>query len=137
MTVNCTASHKSTTPRRAVVDKMMQEMEDKHKRHLEKMLVTINLQDEWPARIGKFICDTAKWYAAHPLLSHVCSDDIAAFLDDVLPAELEKHIVQTCTGIDSATDGTKETVNCSVNYDNLCLALAGAAYERFVLSDAA
>ena len=103
----------------------------------DRLIVVYRHEDKWPARVGELIADLTEWYAAHPALSEVPPDDIAAFLEDVWENEGSVHLCCVFTVNRDVTGLAEHTLNTSVVIDNLRRTLAGAAFERYALSDAA
>ncbi len=101
----------------------------------ERLPLTINLHDEWPARIGKFIFDLAEWYAAHPKLADHSAADIAGYLESVAFDQGSIHEACRISVNRDAAGRTEHTFYSSINFNHLRSTLAVAAFERYGKAD--
>lgn len=104
---------------------------------VETLVCVYNYEDEWPARIGKFIANLSDWYASHPSLSQFSRDDVATFLFGVFDSEVESHGLSVTPMDFDAAGRTENAVNVSIDCDDLRRNLALAAFERFAFDLAA
>ena len=102
---------------------------------MDQLSVAFDYQDKWPTRIAEFIVNLSEWYAAHPNLSDFSAHDIATFLVSVFDNQFVRHESCIFTIERDPAGKTFHCFNSFVRFDDLCRALAMAAFERYALSD--
>lgn len=97
----------------------------------DRLIANIQYKDEWPIRIGKFIADLAKWYAAHPYVRESSTREIATFLESVAFDQGVIHERCVFSSEINATGQTEHTFESCIIFDDACRSLAVAAFERY------